>query len=484
MKKNRITFSIVFVFLFTHGFAQQWTEPVTITNMEGHDYAADFTVDNNGVIHCVWVNNPDYWNKWVYYSYSEDDGQTWSQAEKVSEMDSIWRHELRIVHDSENNLYFSYIHNYRSVYESVVLMHKRVNGHWSEGDTISGDYYGILRNQLAIDHNNRLYSLFSWVNETYMSYCDNDQWSDFIKIPEGTQDGVIVKDVAVDNENMLHALFIYRKYGTTNDSCYALYQKFDGQNRIVNEICGGPMRGRSNDWGIDTDTGNKPHITYWECDPLHVGVPLDTTIYRYRSDEGWSLPETVVTDPMYMQIVLDQNNCPHIFDKEKEGDGYMLVHHYKTEGKWGGFVVAETHKGGISYAVDRYLNKLFVIHTSDIYSFENTLNLEFTKTDITIGTGHEIETPSFDLNLFPNPFAHELHIKFEINNPGSLSVCVYDYSGKLIKTLLDTEGETGKYELAWDGIGQNGQKQSSGAYLLRLRCGNRILSKGIQLINP
>ena len=483
MKNNIFLIGILFFLINTAGFAQQWTEPVTITDMEGSDYAADFTVDNNGVIHCVWVNNPDYWNKWVYYSYSEDDGQTWSEAETVSEMDSVWRTDLHIVNDSKNNLYLSYIHNYRSVYESVVLMHKRENGYWSKGDTISGNYYGILRNQLAIDHNNRLYLLFSWGYETYMSYCDNGQWSDLVKITESSQDQIYINDAVVDNENMLHCLFAGVPYGSM-DECYALYKKFDGQEWGKKEKCGGSMKNYYVKWGIDTDKNNQPHITYWECDPSQVGIPLDTTIYRYRTtDEGWSLPEIVVTDPRDMQIVLDQNDRPHVFDLEKTDEGNMLVHHFKYEGEWEGIVLAETHQGGVVYAVGHYKNQLYAIHTSDINPHETT-DLEFTKTDITIGTGHEIEIPSFDLKLFPNPFAHKLHIKFEINNPGSLNVSVYDYSGKLIKTLLNTEGEAGKYEIVWDGTGQNRQRQSGGAYLLRLRCGKRILSKGIQLINP
>jgi hypothetical protein len=67
----------VLVFMMTAG-AQNWTNPVNISNMPGLDNQPDLCIDKNGTLHCVFTHKlASNWRK-IYYSKSTNDGATWT----------------------------------------------------------------------------------------------------------------------------------------------------------------------------------------------------------------------------------------------------------------------------------------------------------------------------------------------------------------------------------------------------------------------
>ena len=96
---------------------------------------------------------------------------------------------------------------------------------------------------------------------------------------------------------------------------------------------------------------------------------------------------------------------------------------------------------------------------------------------------------------YPNPFNPVTTIAFEIKpeNPATslsaplekpsesyqtqtgqisavpTSLKIYNIRGQLVKTLVESNLPAGKYELSWDGTGQNGEKVASGVYLYNLQ---------------
>ena len=78
------------------------------------------------------------------------------------------------------------------------------------------------------------------------------------------------------------------------------------------------------------------------------------------------------------------------------------------------------------------------------------------------------ERAASGISASPNPFNPETAISFTIETRGRVSAKIYDASGRLVRTLLDRNLESGPLTLRWNGSAENGQKAASGAYFFKL----------------
>lgn len=72
---------------------------------------------------------------------------------------------------------------------------------------------------------------------------------------------------------------------------------------------------------------------------------------------------------------------------------------------------------------------------------------------------------------YPNPFQagrEETGISYYLKQPARIKLKVWTLSGKLVRTLEDSEKTEGVHEAAWDGRNGNGYWVRSGVYLLRI----------------
>lgn len=79
---------------------------------------------------------------------------------------------------------------------------------------------------------------------------------------------------------------------------------------------------------------------------------------------------------------------------------------------------------------------------------------------------------------YPNPFTTHTDFFFEHNQPGGtfdIQVNIYTISGKLVKTIYDTQFMDGNRcrAISWDGLDDFGDKLAKGTYLYRLRVKNQ-----------
>jgi hypothetical protein len=72
---------------------------------------------------------------------------------------------------------------------------------------------------------------------------------------------------------------------------------------------------------------------------------------------------------------------------------------------------------------------------------------------------------------YPNPFNPSTRIAFGLATRGHVRLCIYDASGRLVRTLVDESRAAGRYEEAWDGRDGHGHAAASGIYLYRLDAG-------------
>src|SRR5204863_6855637 len=79
--------------------------------------------------------------------------------------------------------------------------------------------------------------------------------------------------------------------------------------------------------------------------------------------------------------------------------------------------------------------------------------------------------------IAPNPFSNETTISFSLTQSANVSLKIFDLSGKLITTLVNSEIQAGVHEFKWEG-----NKVSAGIYFLRMEAGNYSETRKIFVI--
>jgi hypothetical protein len=69
---------------------------------------------------------------------------------------------------------------------------------------------------------------------------------------------------------------------------------------------------------------------------------------------------------------------------------------------------------------------------------------------------------------YPNPFNPTTTIRFQIADPGMVSLKIFNVAGQLVRTLVNEPVKAGYYEIPWNGINNNGHNVASGVYFYRL----------------
>jgi hypothetical protein len=68
----------------------------------------------------------------------------------------------------------------------------------------------------------------------------------------------------------------------------------------------------------------------------------------------------------------------------------------------------------------------------------------------------------------PNPFVHAMSLTFGLPKDATVSVCVFDVNGRLVKRLATGAYPAGRHVARWDGTDEGGRAAASGIYFCRL----------------
>ena len=71
--------------------------------------------------------------------------------------------------------------------------------------------------------------------------------------------------------------------------------------------------------------------------------------------------------------------------------------------------------------------------------------------------------------VYPNPFQNSVKIAFQLEKQLDVNIEIYSVLGKRIGVITNQNYEAGHHLLDW-----NGQKLSSGIYLLKIKAGERM----------
>ena len=71
----------------------------------------------------------------------------------------------------------------------------------------------------------------------------------------------------------------------------------------------------------------------------------------------------------------------------------------------------------------------------------------------------------------PNPFSHATSLRFDLPRPTSVTLNIYDITGRKVRTLTSSDWPAGRHSLEWDHRNDAGVRLGPGAYIYRLQTG-------------
>ena len=144
-------------------------------------------------------------------------------------------------------------------------------------------------------------------------------------------------------------------------------------------------------------------------------------------------------------------------------EAFLMIHSNEASGETVEFRVFDADEGAICYVTEQ------VDWTAD--AVVGTVTQPFVLTALS-GEEEESGVPkaySLGQNV-PNPFNPSTTIGYDVPaGGGSVSLRVYDVSGRLVRILVDGHETEGVKSVTWDGMGDRGQRVASGIYFYRMR---------------
>jgi hypothetical protein len=474
--------TLIFLFINLYVIAQEWSEPVVINPTQSDRYSdyPSFCIDNEGHIHCVWstVHGSNFYRIW--YSKSEDGGETWTVPYNASQNNYKWMTEPQIVSDNEGMLHLTYEDEAGSLANKII--YKTNDGNdpsiWSESDTLNEGYFGAYRNRLVIDHNDRLY-IFWYVSTGYgkMYYRHKDvgltEWSDvimpydtafFYKIVVGTDNSLNIAGTSKKPSEIKRRV-IYYKY-------YNLIWK---DPEIVSP------QSTTSYLDLSLDTQDYPHIVWMQYSPGN-GTGIDSTLYRYKNQDGWQSIEFIHSDVGERSIVVDNFDNRYIIEADKWNDIHLLTEYKKTNEQWVPEVIEENDYGFSRNGLICKNNFLYIIYVRVIADPDSiySTSIIFRKKEV-FTTGIKNNEESYGLKLFPNPFKNEITFNYTTEESQKIVVRILDQNGFELRLLFEALTPAGKINLTWDGNDNCGGHVKPGIYFLCVEAGKNIFAKKLIL---
>ncbi|MFZ2323036.1 MAG: T9SS type A sorting domain-containing protein, partial [Ignavibacteriaceae bacterium] len=118
--------------------------------------------------------------------------------------------------------------------------------------------------------------------------------------------------------------------------------------------------------------------------------------------------------------------------------------------------------------------------------FQGTIyldQLQIKKNGVT-DVSKETEVPT-NYNLsqnYPNPFNPSTIINYSLPKSSFVTIKIYDMLGREVKTLINSEQNSGTHNIQWNGDNNFGSKVSSGTYIYSIRTGDFYQAKKMILL--
>ena len=265
-----------------------------------------------------------------------------------------------------------------------------------------------------------------------------------------------------------------------------IYEYVDGNNYNLIRIDSLPISNAYiSTFTEDLNSNSKPEL--WIGGDIYINGVGSTVYYIYEADgnDQYSVVYTIAVIgviPFYAY---------NMFPADIDNDGldevilcldqHLLVFKNKNEGFELYYINSNelANHGGVYYSAtaadldgDNYPEILICMD-----QVENNRAKVFSKIykkTGTVGVNDKIIEKTFYLlsEAYPNPFNPSTAIKFIVQKEADVSIVVYNLLGQVVKILLSENVRNGEYEIKWNGTDDNGNKVSSGIYIINMITGN------------
>jgi hypothetical protein len=175
-----------------------------------------------------------------------------------------------------------------------------------------------------------------------------------------------------------------------------------------------------------------------------------------------------------------------IYDTTMAGpDGNsVFVYQYLTANNFGSATVGEQNPDGDIAIQDLYNGSY---HRAAL-PIEAGRAIKFTTADpmAIAGGGQPAAAMAGAVRVVGNPSRGHARFAVHIARPGPARLAVYDASGRLVRSLVDSGNralEPGRYDVTWDGRDRSGAKTARGVYLVRLDTGSESVGRKLVLLD-
>ena len=83
---------------------------------------------------------------------------------------------------------------------------------------------------------------------------------------------------------------------------------------------------------------------------------------------------------------------------------------------------------------------------------------------------------------YPNPFNPTTQIKYALPEDALVSISIYDVTGRMVKSLVNTSKDAGYHSLRWDATNNSGEAVSAGMYIYTIQAGQYRATKKMVLL--
>ena len=98
-------------------------------------------------------------------------------------------------------------------------------------------------------------------------------------------------------------------------------------------------------------------------------------------------------------------------------------------------------------------------------------------------TSDQQPVTSYELSQnYPNPFNPSTTIRFALPEESEVSLRIYNLQGQLVREVVNSQFESGRHSIVWDGKDARGRQVASGVYVYRLKAGSFIARKKLLLM--
>jgi len=207
---------------------------------------------------------------------------------------------------------------------------------------------------------------------------------------------------------------------------------------------------------------------------LDVSLPVE--LAEFTADEGANGVE------LYWRTESEIENLGFLLDRRTESTDWTEIASYKTNGSLMG-------QGSTSSATDyEYLDNLVLVgkeyeyRLADIdYDGVKTYHATRTVTVEQAPLSNIIEQFTV-LPAYPNPFNPNTTITYGLDNESNVTLEIYDISGKLISTLINTKQTQGWHSVKWYGTNAHGEQVPAGIYLSKVTSGRDVKTTKLMLL--